>query len=762
MAEAPEQQQLADLEARGLATPQEIAEARRLLQDARRQGRTMSVTDAVAQAAAILRDLRADQTPSEAADQQAIEGSDLQLISRIGRGTQAVVYKCRQVTMDRMVAVKFLHLSAARDPELRERFFQEARHAARLTHPNIVGIHQIKPYKDTFYIVMELVDGGSLAELLSLRKRLDVPEAVGVIRAAAEGLAYAHKNGIVHRDVKPKNLLLTEGGLVKLGDLGLARRTDDTDASLDKPGKAYGTPYYIAPEQIAAEPSVDGRADIYSLGATFYEMVTGRPPFTAATPREVLRKHMTEPPPNPQTFVPNLPTAICKVLAKCLAKRPEDRFQTAEELIAALDAAFTSGADFSDLAGRQELIGQISALAEQRRLASDGMAALARATATRPAAQPLPAARKSMWMPIGVGAAAAVLVLISIGYVVVTYSGGPRDLPVQPVTPTSPVVTHTVAPPVVTPTVAKAPPVKTPKAPPPVTKVQPPPVKVAVSGGVDAQKYLKIARDLEARGDVPRADLERAYLFVINMHPDTTEAEAAQKAVSRLASLPPEPTVVAVVTPTTGPAPTDTAAPPTVPNMGSTPDPVPTPTVPIKTPPTKVPPPPPPPPPAAKIVLRVNCGGKALANSDGVPWTADQPYGPDPKMGFNWGFTGNGTNGVGHAIPTLSGRAVFLDERYGTGEWAYDFDLPPGRYTVQLGFLENKFTVANGRVFGLEVTGAKYREDVDIFRMAPGRNVPWVKILKSVQVTAGQPLSIKFHKTTRDTPMINAISILQE
>ncbi len=647
MADVSEQQQLADLQAKGLATPQEVAEARRLLDEAGRQGRPMSVAEAIAAAAATLKALQGDRTPGDAADEKAIEGSDLQLISRIGRGTQAVVYKCRQVTMDRFVAVKFLHLSAARDPELRERFFQEARHAAKLSHPNIVGIHQIRPYKDTFYIVMELVDGGSLAELLALRKRLDVPEAVGLVRAAAEGLAYAHRNGIIHRDIKPQNLLLTEGGLVKLADLGLARRTDTADVSLDKPGKTYGTPYYIAPEQIAADPNVDARADIYSLGATFYEMVTGRPPFMAPTPRDVLRKHMTEPPPDPRAFVPSLPLSVCQVLQKCLAKRPEDRYQTAEAMIEALDGAFASGGDFSDLAGRQELVGQIAALAEQRRLAAIAGAPGAAANVGASggglpgAAAARPAEPKSSWLPIGLGAAAAAIVIAVGIYVAVIYThlpppaqnGSGETRIVTPIVVAQPptVAAATVSTTTPTNAVAVAPTLtnaergtrnaeqKQKSAPSSSSALRVPGTELK-TGGAEAQEYLKIARNLEARGDVAPASLAKAYSHVVNLYPNTTEAEAAQKSLDRLAAMPEppkavEPTVVAAANtepPKPSPAATETvAAAPPVSNKGSTRDPPITPTAPIKPPPKIVPlvKTPEPPPAVARIVLCVNCGG---------------------------------------------------------------------------------------------------------------------------------------------------------
>jgi eukaryotic-like serine/threonine-protein kinase len=775
MAEASEQHQLDDLKAKGLATADEVAEARLLLDEAHKTGRKMSVAEAVAAAAARIKTRQADQTPTDDADRAAIEGSDLQLVARIGRGSQAVVYKCRQITMDRMVAVKFLHMSAARDPELRQRFFQEARSAAKLSHPNIVAIHQIKPYKDTFYIVMELVDGGSLGELLALRKRLDVAEAVGIIRAAAEGLACAHKNGIVHRDVKPKNLLLTEGGLVKLADLGLARRTDDSDISLDKPGKAYGTPYYIAPEQITADPNVDARADVYSLGATFFEMVTGRPPFTAATPREVLRKHMTEPPPDPRRFVPSLTPEVCQILMKCLAKRPEDRYASADAFIEAIDNAFFHGHEPAAVDNHRELADQVAELAQQKRLGTDILAAAATG-ATCPAPRPAPA--RKLWVPVGIGAAALVAVVAIAALVISNNLRESVDAPIVPA------ATGTVAG-ETTPESVKSGAATTSKSRGGSTNVAT--TTAAPSGTLDpkvlakrkeAAEFLKIARDLDTRADVRRIDKIRAYKHVSLQYADTPEGKEAQKAVDHLEALgeeviakeTPKPTETLAANTDTGksePAGTDTVAESPIPTPPAT-----TETTAAITPPAKggakssgktTPKPTPtaakPPVPAAKPALRINCGGGTVTDS-GILWMADQAYGPDPKAGFSWGYTGRGTRTEHHDIRELQAHPVLLDERIGSG-LGYQFDVPPGRYTVTLGFVESYFTEKGKRVFGLEVPNAKIRQDVDVFSVAGGRNKPWTRTYTSVPVAAGEKLLIKFYDS-KDFPILNAICIEME
>jgi len=490
-----------------------------------------------------------------------MRGSDLQLLERIGRGSQAVVFKCRQISMDRTVAVKFLHVAAARDAESRQRFIQEARHAASLSHPNIVTIHAICPYKDTFYIVMEYVDGGSLAELLALRKRFDVTEAVCLIRAVAEGLAFAHRAGVIHRDVKPKNILLTQGGIIKLADLGLARRTDDSDASLDKTGKAYGTPYYIAPEQVCGDPNIDARADIYSLGATFYEMLTGRPPFSAPTPREIMRKQVTEPLPDPRQYVPDLSPAACAILEKCLAKRREDRFPTADAFIEAIDQAFFATGAKPDVPAPQDLLDQIAAIAKRRvasrrrraRPAPRGIldelnraaAALSRSpvaatvSGKRPgpktAAGVRPAtgrtsggssagrgrpAVKTPWVPISVGAVVLVL-LAGVAAIVIsenakTGTGSGRSYMQTPGTYT---------------------PIPMPPAPSPTKAATQEQTEQADS---DAAALLKQAKQLEARRAFLLSVIQ-AYEFVIQWHPDSPEAKEAREAINRLRGDTPRP-----------------------------------------------------------------------------------------------------------------------------------------------------------------------------------------------------------------------------
>jgi len=397
MPEQPHEAHFQDLLAKGMAGPEEVAEARRLLAEAA-AGAELSVTEALLRAgvkaarahhAALAPAADAATASAEETAAAAMPTSDLEVLEKLGRGSQAVVFKCRQISMDRIVAAKILLARGARESEARERFLREARQAANLAHPNIVTIHQILPFKarsasggepiDTFCIVMEYVDGGSVAELLAARKRFDPAEAACIIRPVAEALAFAHKRGIIHRDVKPGNILLTQGGLVKLADLGLALPLADAQEA-SQAGRAYGTPYYISPEQVRGDPDIDFRADLYSLAATFYEMVAGVPPFTAPTPQEVMRKHLTDNPPDPRKHVPELPGALCWMLARAMAKDRLYRYESAEDFIGALDKLFP--AVDATVAGASGAAGKLAA-------ADDSAVALPVADPTVPAADAL-------------------------------------------------------------------------------------------------------------------------------------------------------------------------------------------------------------------------------------------------------------------------------------------------------------------------------------------------------------------------------------
>ena len=322
---------------RGFCTDEDVAKARELLLEMEKRGRRKSLPEALIRISALTpsQARRIISVTKEETAAPEIQVPGVQLMGKIGRGSQAIVYKGRQVSMDRIVAVKILLSKAARDPEMRRRFVDEARSAAKLSHNNIVQAIDAGEAEGYSYFIMEIVDPPrTVADMLKeTGGAMPEEEALGIIIQIAEALAHAHSRGFIHRDVKPKNIMMTTEGVAKLADMGLARQAADAGAALEEAGKAYGTPYYIAPEQVRGDPRIDFRADIYSLGATFYEMLTGRPPFTAPTPQQVMQKHITTPLSPPDHVNPALSAGASEVVEVMMAKRPKDRYASTEDLL---------------------------------------------------------------------------------------------------------------------------------------------------------------------------------------------------------------------------------------------------------------------------------------------------------------------------------------------------------------------------------------------------------------------------------------------
>lgn len=260
------------------------------------------------------------------------------VMGKLGSGAMAVVYKAKQLSLDRIVAIKVLPKKFVQKSDYVERFYKEGRLAAKLNHNNIVQAIDVGEVGGLYYFVMEYVEGKTLYDDLSKGKVFDEREAIDITIQVAKALAHAHAQGLVHRDVKPKNIMINKDGVVKLADMGLARETSDIKAAKHEQGKAFGTPYYIAPEQIRGEMDVDGRVDIYSLGGTLFHMVTGRVPFEATTPSEVMKKHLKEPLVPPDHINTALSTGISEVIEVMMAKNKEERYRTMEDAIADLEA----------------------------------------------------------------------------------------------------------------------------------------------------------------------------------------------------------------------------------------------------------------------------------------------------------------------------------------------------------------------------------------------------------------------------------------
>jgi serine/threonine protein kinase len=257
---------------------------------------------------------------------------------KLGAGAMAVVYKATQLSLNRTVAIKILPRRFTENREYVERFYKEGQAAGKLNHNNIVQAIDVGEAGGYHYFVMEYVEGKTVADDITAGKIFEEKEALDIIIQVAHALAHAHANGLIHRDVKPKNIMISNDGVVKLADMGLAREVTDIKLAETEAGKAYGTPYYISPEQIRGKIDIDGRADIYGLGATFYNMVTGRVPFMADDSMEVMKKHLRERLIPPDHINTSLSAGVSEVIEIMMAKRRHDRYDNVEELLMDLEA----------------------------------------------------------------------------------------------------------------------------------------------------------------------------------------------------------------------------------------------------------------------------------------------------------------------------------------------------------------------------------------------------------------------------------------
>jgi len=255
------------------------------------------------------------------------------IAEKVGEGGMAVVYKGYQESLNRYVAIKVLRGELARDQEFVTRFRREALAVAKLSHPNILHVYDAGVVEGVYYIVMDYVEGGSLKDLIQ-RGPIDPQQAIALTVQLAEALDYAHRHNLIHRDVKPSNILLTSDGRPLLTDFGIAKVLHG-DTHLTRTGTAIGTPEYMAPEQLQGQ-AVDARADIYALGVVLFELLAGWSPFSAPTPMATMYKQMNEPPPPLRQVNITIPEWLEAVVGKALAKRPEERFQRASELAEAL------------------------------------------------------------------------------------------------------------------------------------------------------------------------------------------------------------------------------------------------------------------------------------------------------------------------------------------------------------------------------------------------------------------------------------------
>ncbi len=256
------------------------------------------------------------------------------ILQLLGKGGMGRVYKALQLSLDRIVAIKILSKRYASNSAFVERFRREATALAKLSHPNIVAVYDVGETEGLHYFSMEYMQGGSIAQRISRGRKMPPEEALRMIIDVARGLTYAEEKGLVHRDVKPENMMLDNAGTVKLCDLGIAQSIDETVQPTSAHG-VFGSPHYIAPEQaMGGQP--DHRADIYSLGASFYRIVTGRTMFKGTSARDVILKHIHEKAPSPKEVDPSLPIGLCRAIERMTSRDPGGRYQSAVEVVKAL------------------------------------------------------------------------------------------------------------------------------------------------------------------------------------------------------------------------------------------------------------------------------------------------------------------------------------------------------------------------------------------------------------------------------------------
>jgi len=287
-------------------------------------------------------------------------GTRYRVISRLGGGGMADVYIAEQAQLSRRVVIKVLHPHLARDAEVAERFRREAEAAAKLAHPHICAIHDYGATQDVVFTVMPYLEGGSLADRIQKHRFVDAPKATAVAVQVACALDYAHRHGVVHRDVKPDNVLFDEDGNAVLTDFGIA--TARFHGRLTASGRAMGTPHYMSPEQ-AMGKLVDGRSDIYAVGILLYEALVGFPPFDGADSFSVSYKQVHEAAVPPVEVASRVPQALSDIVMRCLSKAPSERFNRGFELADALIGYLRSTNDAT--ATRTSLAARLASLSPQ-------------------------------------------------------------------------------------------------------------------------------------------------------------------------------------------------------------------------------------------------------------------------------------------------------------------------------------------------------------------------------------------------------------
>ncbi|HVB05728.1 MAG TPA: Stk1 family PASTA domain-containing Ser/Thr kinase [Acidimicrobiales bacterium] len=347
-----------------------------------------------------------------------------ELRSQVARGGTAQVYLARDLLLDRPVALKVLDPQLSTDHTFVERFRREAQAAANLSHPNIVPVFDWGEADHTYFIVMEYVDGEPLSAIIRSQAPLDAENSASIAIDIAKALSYAHRHGVVHRDVKPGNVLITSDGQVKVTDFGIARAIG-ADEQVTQTGLVMGTATYFSPEQ-AQGLGVDGRSDLYALGVVLYEMATGRPPFTGDTPVSIAYQHVREIPPTPRSLNANIPPALEAIILQAMAKVPGERYATADDLRADLERFLRHQPVLAKVPS--EYTGSVVPLSQETALLS--------ATTVSPATPRRPDRQKSTtpyWVAAAIVLLAALAATAVLGGRALGYFGAPHYLRVPDV-----------------------------------------------------------------------------------------------------------------------------------------------------------------------------------------------------------------------------------------------------------------------------------------------------------------------------------------
>jgi serine/threonine protein kinase len=318
----------------GLLTRERVAEARRMQAAMKGMRIDASIQEVVARNGMLLPEQIRRIKRALGAQVDQIPGYRVE--GKIGSGGMGAVYKARQLSVDRTVAIKVMSPALMKDRSFVARFMNEARAAAVLNHPNIISVYDAGEVDGMFYLVMELAEGRTLRDVLDEQGPLPEAKVREIARQMALALGAIHARHLMHRDIKPDNIMIDARGVAKLCDFGLARAQGEAVQSLTTTGMAVGTPLYMSPEQVQGRQTLDIRSDLYSLGATLFHVATGRPPFMADNPVATAMKHLTEPPPNPRSIRPELSPGLAALLLRLLEKEPVNRMQTPAELMRVL------------------------------------------------------------------------------------------------------------------------------------------------------------------------------------------------------------------------------------------------------------------------------------------------------------------------------------------------------------------------------------------------------------------------------------------